>query len=263
MKVFESAAEFREWRHSRDPKFSVGFVATMGALHAGHAKLIKQAAEENDLVVLSIFVNPTQFNQASDLEKYPRTIESDLELARSLKVTAVFLPRDKGELYPDDYRYRIRETEFSEVLCGAHRPGHFEGVLTVVMKLFAIVNPTRAYFGEKDYQQVALIEGMARAFFLPVKIVKVATEREKDGLAMSSRNARLGPKERLTAPRLYAAMREIRDLNDARSALEKEGFRVDYLEDRTVIDGSRRRFAAAYLGDVRLIDNIPLEKEPS
>lgn len=258
MKIFESVAEFREWRSSRDPKFSVGFVATMGALHAGHTKLITRASAENDLVVLSIFVNPTQFNQASDLEKYPRTVEADLELARSMNVTAVLLPRDAGELYPDDYRYRVRETEFSEVLCGAHRPGHFEGVLTVVLKLFGIVNPTRAYFGEKDYQQVSLIEGMARAFFLPVKVIKVETVRESDGLALSSRNKRLSAKERVLAPRLFSAMREISNLADARCALEEFGFRVDYLEDRIVPDGSRRRFAAAFLGDVRLIDNIPL-----
>ncbi len=259
MKIFENAAELRDWRSARDPKLSVGLVATMGALHAGHAKLIERASAENDLVVLSIFVNPTQFNQPSDLEKYPRTVEADLELARKVKVSAVLLPREPLELYPDNYRYRVRETEFSEALCGAHRPGHFEGVLTVVLKLFGIVNPTRAYFGEKDYQQVSLIEGMARAFFLPVRVVTVETERETDGLAMSSRNVRLSVEERKIAPRLYAAMKEIPSLTNAKRALSECGFRVDYLEDRTVADGSRRRFAAAFLGDVRLIDNIALD----
>lgn len=257
MKVFETVAEFIDWRRSLSPATRVGFVPTMGALHAGHRSLLDRARLESDLVVLSVFVNPTQFNQSSDLEKYPRTVSADLEVARAAGVDAVFLPRDQAELYPEGYRYRVGETEFSKVLCGVHRPGHFDGVLTVVLKLFGIVRPTLAYFGEKDYQQLSLIEGMVRAFFLETTIVRCATIREKDGLAMSSRNTRLSSEDRKIAPKLHSVMEEVSDLAEARCALEAEGFRLDYLEDRVAPTGERRRFAAAFLDDVRLIDNIP------
>ncbi len=265
MKVFDTAQAFREWRTgliakgTRGP--SVGFVPTMGALHAGHQSLLERARRENDVVVLSIFVNPTQFNQASDLERYPRTLSADLALAREAGVEAVFVPREPTELYPDDYAYEIREKKFSRELCGTHRPGHFEGVLTVVMKLLHLARCDRAYFGEKDYQQLDLIQGMARAFFLDVEIVACPTLREKDGLAMSSRNVRLSAEERERAPKLFQAMTTISEAEEARAALEKEGFRVDYLEDRPTTGGKTRRFAAAFLGEVRLIDNVALEKE--
>jgi pantoate--beta-alanine ligase len=258
MKTFHTVTEFIAWRKTVGPDWAVGFVPTMGALHAGHASLLARAREENDFVVLSIFVNPTQFNQASDLEKYPRTIESDLETARLAGADAVFIPSDPAELYPEGYRYRVVETELSKELCGAHRPGHFDGVLTVVLKLFGIVRANRAYFGEKDFQQLDLIRGMASAFFLGTEVVACPTVREEDGLAMSSRNLRLSSAERAVAPKLHAAMAEIADLSAARQAIEADGFRVDYLEDRTTTKGERRRFVAATLGDIRLIDNIPL-----
>jgi pantoate--beta-alanine ligase len=229
----------------------------MGALHAGHASLLARARAENDLVALSIFVNPTQFNQASDLEKYPRTVEADLETARAAGVDAVLMPKDPGELYPEGYRYRVIENEFSKDLCGAHRPGHFDGVLTVVMKLLGIVRASRAYFGEKDYQQLRLIRGMAEAFFLSTEVVACPTVREADGLAMSSRNLRLTAEERKLAPKLHATMTEVADLETARNRLADLGFRVDYLEDRPVGGGEIRRFAAAFLGEIRLIDNVP------
>ena len=258
MKVFASVEEFLDWRKTPAVGVSVGFVPTMGALHAGHASLLARARAENEIVVLSIFVNPTQFNQADDLEKYPRTVEADLETARAAGVDAVLLPKDPDELYPEGYRYRVVETELSKELCGAHRPGHFDGVLTVVMKLFGIVRADRAYFGEKDYQQLSLIRGMAQAFFMQTEVVACPTVREADGLAMSSRNLRLSPEARKLAPKLRAAMVGIADVAEARRALEKDGFRVDYLEDRAVGDGEIRRFAAAFLGEIRLIDNVPL-----
>lgn len=251
MRVFETVTAFLEWRRSQSAQRTLGFVPTMGALHDGHQSLLERAARENDLVVLSVFVNPTQFNQASDFENYPKTREQDLERARQAGVDALFAPKDRSELYPDRYRYRVTEKEFSEELCGAHRPGHFEGVLTVVLKLFQIVKADRAYFGEKDGQQLELVRGLTEAFFLDTEIVACPTVREADGLAMSSRNLRLSSEERKRAPKLFETLRAKNALPEARATLEGLGFKVEYLEDR-----GARRYVAAWLGDVRLIDNL-------
>ncbi|MES3038822.1 MAG: pantoate--beta-alanine ligase [Bdellovibrionota bacterium] len=243
----------KEMQKFRDGfKSSIGFVPTMGALHAGHGSLLQQAKKENDVVILSIFVNPTQFNNAEDLVKYPKTWDKDVELAQAEGVAAIFFP-DYNELYPDQYRYQVTEKEFSRVLCGAHRPGHFDGVLSVVMRLFNIVKPTRAYFGEKDFQQLLLIEGMVKAFFMDVEIRRGATVRESDGLAMSSRNLRLSPQERELAPKLKQILASSKTSAEASTKLAEAGFKVDYVEDR-----EQRRFAAAFLGEVRLIDNVQL-----
>ncbi|MGA0840714.1 MAG: pantoate--beta-alanine ligase, partial [Pseudomonadales bacterium] len=158
MKCFEHLDHWRATRAGLEAT-RVGFVPTMGALHAGHASLLSRSVAECDYTVLSIYVNPTQFNDPSDLDRYPRTLSEDLALAESLGVDAVLLP-DYASLYPDGYRYRLDETGFSRTLCGAHRPGHFVGVLTVVMKLLNLVRPWRAYFGEKDYQQYVLIRDL-------------------------------------------------------------------------------------------------------
>lgn len=248
--VLRTPSEFKKWRSLQ--KGSVGFVPTMGALHAGHEELLKRARTENDIVVLSIFVNPTQFNDPSDLEKYPKTWESDLAMAEKNGVAAIFYPR-YDEMYPDNYRYKISEKEYSLLLDGAHRPGHFDGVLSVVMKLFNIVSPDRAYFGEKDFQQLTLIQGMAESFFMNLEIVPVATVREDDGLAMSSRNTRLTPEHRKLAPAIYKALREAKSAAEAISQLKAQGFVVDY-----VTDVGSRRFVAAKLGEVRLIDNVEI-----
>ena len=189
-KLCPSVAEWRALRNS--PEWagrSVGFVPTMGALHAGHEALLARARAENEHVVLSVFVNPTQFNDSNDLARYPRTLEADIELARP-HADAVFAPAPE-EFYPDGYRYRVTENELSRRWEGAHRPGHFDGVLTVVLKLFNAVQPTRAYFGEKDWQQLQLVRGMAAALLLPVDVVACPTVRDADGLALSSRNRRL------------------------------------------------------------------------
>ncbi|MBC7385409.1 MAG: pantoate--beta-alanine ligase [Cryobacterium sp.] len=265
MKILETTKAFQAWRVKLNAKAaylgvtggtSVGIVPTMGALHEGHRSLLKRARIENDFVVLTLFVNPTQFNQASDLEKYPKTLEADVRLAEATGVDAVFIPRDSEEMYPDTYRYQVSEKEFSKELCGASRPGHFEGMLTVVLKLLNLAGADRAYFGEKDFQQLTLIRGMAEAFFLPTAIVGCPTVREEDGLAMSSRNLRLTPAERKIAPLLHAALTGASDLNQARIKIENAGFKIDYLEDRRSKDGELRRFVAAYLGEVRLIDNV-------
>jgi pantoate--beta-alanine ligase len=249
MKVIESIAAWRGMRKEFPPG-SVGFVPTMGALHEGHAALLRRAYDDCEISVLSIFVNPTQFNDPQDLAKYPRMLDQDLEIARGEGVDFVFLP-DAPSMYQEGYRYQVTENVLSRELCGAHRPGHFDGVLSVVLKLFQLVKPDRAYFGEKDYQQLELVRGMADAFFLDLEIVAVPTVREADGLAMSSRNARLSPAERTRAPAFPKVLRASPTAAEAAQQLAAFGFDVDYVEDRP-----GRRFGAVKLGGVRLIDNI-------
>lgn len=256
MNTFTDVAGWSAFRDTLDrgaTGSSIGFVPTMGALHAGHLSLVKSSQRDNDFTVVSIFVNPTQFNQAADLEHYPRTTAADLALLQATNTDAVFMP-DAASLYPDAYAFRVSESAFSQRLCGAHRPGHFDGVLTVVMKLFNIIRPTRAYFGEKDYQQLQLVRSMVDAFFLPVTVVACPTVREADGLAMSSRNTRLNAQQRAQASGLFRALQSASTAAQAREALQQLGFGVDYVED---LDG--RRFGAVRLGDVRLIDNVAIE----
>lgn len=248
--ILKTPKDFKTWRWGKHGP--IGFVPTMGALHAGHEALLKRAYDDNDFVVLSIFVNPTQFNDPNDLVKYPKTWEQDLEMAERNGVDAIFFPQ-YADMYPDQYRYKVSENEYSKLLDGAHRPGHFDGVLSVVMKLFNIVSPTRAYFGEKDFQQLTLIKGMAESFFMNLDVVPVPTVRESDGLAMSSRNQRLSPEERALAPAIYKAITESASAEDAAARLTAQGFVVDYVTD---IQG--RRFVAAKLGEVRLIDNVEI-----
>jgi len=257
MRILETVADYREWRKSLPANQTVGFVPTMGALHDGHASLLRASKKENAHTVLSIFVNPTQFNQKEDFDKYPKTWEQDLTIAKASGVDAIFSPKNPSELYPDDYKYKITEKEFSNELCGEFRPGHFDGVLSVVMKLFQIVKPTRAYFGEKDFQQLSLIRGMVDAYFLDLEVVPCPTVREPSGLAMSSRNLRLTPEEKELAPKLYQVMTSAESLDDAKSTLNKLGFEVEYLVDKKTPFGMRR-FVAAWLGKVRLIDNVKL-----
>jgi pantoate--beta-alanine ligase len=255
VKQYSDLAEWRRVRSSLDGR--VGFVPTMGALHRGHASLIERSIAECDHTVLSIYVNPTQFNNPLDLAHYPRTLESDLATARELGVDSVITP-DYAALYPDDFRYRVEENDFSNHLCGAHRPGHFTGVLTVVMKLLNLVRPARAYFGEKDYQQYLLVRDMCEAFFLDVEIVPCPTHRETDGLAMSSRNALLDPPGRALAPTFARLLRRPDPDEAVARALESAGFAVDYVETR---DG--RRFGAVIVRsggrEVRLIDNVAVD----
>ncbi len=237
--------------HRAEMTGSVGLVPTMGALHEGHLSLVAASKKDNAHTLVSIFVNPTQFDQAADLAAYPNTLEADLSRLAAVGVDAVFLP-DFTSMYPDEYRYQMTENQLSTKFCGAHRPGHFDGVLSVVMKLFNLCQPTHAYFGEKDYQQLHLIQGMVQAFFMPVTIVPCPIIREADGLAMSSRNLRLSAAQRTIAPQLYNTLTDQRSIAAKRKRLEALGFVVDYLE---VMDD--RLLAAASLGDIRLIDNVP------
>lgn len=234
---------------------SLALVPTMGALHAGHLSLVAAAKQNSERVLVSIFINPTQFDHASDLANYPNTMEADLVQLAAAGVDAVFLP-DYLMMYPDNYQYQLTENVLSQRFCGAHRPGHFDGVLTVVMKLFNLIQPNQAYFGEKDYQQLNLIRGMVSAFFMNIQIVSCPIVRESDGLAMSSRNLRLTTIERKIAPQLYATLIEDSSLSEKEQHLNAIGFDVDYLE----VMGDRL-LAAVSLGEIRLIDNVPHKAE--
>jgi pantoate--beta-alanine ligase len=253
VKIVESVAELADLRRTRGPG-TTGFVPTMGALHDGHLSLLARARAGNDRAWASIFVNPAQFNEGADLASYPRPLEDDLAKLRAAGCDLVFLPR-ANEMYPDQYRYRVTENDLSQRFCGAGRPGHFDGVLTVVMKLLMLVRPDRAYFGEKDYQQFRLVEGMARAFFLDTEIVPCPLLREPDGLAMSSRNRLLPAADRARAPHFHRLLAESvaggRSADEAGGALARAGFDVEY-----VADHEGRRLAAVRLGPVRLIDNV-------
>ncbi len=250
MKCHRELASWRSWR--RGYQGELGFVPTLGGLHAGHEALIRRSVADNPHTVVSVFLNPTQFDAETDLTSYPAETHADLEQLQAWGVDQVLLPTADA-IYPDQYRYRVSESDLSQRFCGAHRPGHFDGMLTVVLRLLNLTRPTRAYFGEKDYQQLQLVRGLVDAFMLDTEIVACATVRAEDGLALSSRNARLSPAQRALAPRLVQVLRHSADAESAAAELSALGFAVDYVED---YEG--RRLAAAALGDVRLIDNVPL-----
>jgi pantoate--beta-alanine ligase len=231
---------------------AIGLVPTMGALHRGHASLIERCRRENEIVAVSIFVNPAQFNDPRDLDRYPRTLDEDLALLRRLCVDEVIAPR-ASDMYPNGYRLRIEPDAASQVMEGAFRPGFLQGVLTVVLKLLNIVRADRAYFGEKDYQQLQSVKDMVREFFVQTEIVPCATVREESGLALSSRNTLLSDAGREKAAALYRALATAAGPAEARKTIEDAGFVVDYVEERW-----GRRFAAAFLEGVRLIDNVAL-----
>ncbi|MBE3593513.1 MAG: pantoate--beta-alanine ligase [Candidatus Carbobacillus altaicus] len=259
---------------------SIGLVPTMGYLHEGHEKLMQVARRENDVVVLSIFVNPTQFGPQEDFAAYPRDLARDRRVAEKSGVDLVFQP-DKEEMYPTPLEVTVEAGRMETVLCGRSRPGHFRGVLTVVSKLFHLVEPDRAYFGQKDGQQLALIQKMVEDLDFPVEIVPVETVREEDGLAKSSRNVYLTEEERRVAPELYRALSwgkahwqdALYTSDPARLVHEVEKrlqavplFRIDYVElvtypDLKAVtelreDQTFMLAAAIYLGKARLIDNV-------
>jgi len=224
----------------------------MGALHAGHLALFRRCVAENQATVASIFVNPAQFNDPRDLGAYPRTLDADRAVLEAAGVDYLFLP-DERTVYPDAYRFRVTESALSRLLEGVHRPGHFDGVLTVLLRLFHIIRPTRAYFGEKDYQQYRLVREMAAAFFLDLDVVPCPTVREADGLALSSRNVRLSPAGRELAGRFARRLAEGGGADAIRRDLAALGITVQYVEE---LEG--RRYAAVVIEGVRLIDNVPL-----
>jgi pantoate--beta-alanine ligase len=282
IEVFRTSRELRQWREAQASRSRVGFVPTMGALHEGHGVLLDRMREGSDLNVLSIFVNPTQFGPNEDLAKYPRTFESDLELAERRGVDAVYAPTPE-ELYPVGYSTYVEEGALSQPLCGQFRPGHFRGVTTIVLKLFNLVRPHKAYFGLKDAQQFFVLRKMVQDLDLDVRLEGVPTVRESDGLALSSRNRYLSPEDRALAPMIYAQLKKselalrtgaepAKALAEAQEALAKSGFRVQYLDLRALPSfealGGAKPLAqgesallavAAYLGTTRLIDNVILE----
>ena len=245
-------AEWRAIRTAIDPRVQIGFVPTMGALHPGHAALFRRSATECEVTVASIFVNPAQFNQPADLAAYPRTLEADRAVAQAAGVSYLIVP-STAEIYPDGYRYRMVETERSRTLEGEFRPGHFDGVLTVVLRLFGAVRPTRAYFGEKDWQQYSLVRGMVEALLLEVEIVPCPIVRDPDGVALSSRNVRLSPAGRTRAAAFAARLARGGPPDQIRADLLSLGIEVEYVAEQ-----DRRRLAAVVIDGVRLIDNVPL-----
>lgn len=259
---------------------SVGFVPTMGALHKGHISLVEQACKENDCVVVSIFVNPTQFNKAQDLEKYPRTLESDIELLKSVKGNIIVFSPNASDLY--NKNISSKEYDFSGIeneMEGKHRKGHFDGVGTVLNILFRIVKPNKAYFGEKDFQQLQIVKKLVEIEKLPITIIGCPIIREESGLAMSSRNKRLNKKQLLESALIYKTLKEVQqkfnqlnfiELNEfvadtfsENQFLELEYFEIansktlktEVLKDQNL---SYRAFIAVFAGEVRLIDNIAL-----
>jgi len=263
-------------RLSRERGNSIGLVPTMGALHRGHAKLLEAARRENDFVVASIFVNPIQFDRSEDLDNYPRTMEDDLRVCGSEGVDLVFAP-STADLYPRELLTFVESPTLAAHLCGAHRPGHFRGVATVVLKLFNIVQPDRAYFGEKDAQQLAIIRRMVLDLNVPLMVVPVATVREDDGLAISSRNKHLTAAQREIAPVLSRALRNAIDSIDRgerraaalwEAALgtfaqyreaRLEYFEItdpDTLQPVERVEGPVLVASAMWLGSTRLIDNM-------
>ncbi len=253
MKIFEH--NLTPWRTARAelPEHTpLGFVPTMGNLHAGHMALIQQSLHENQKTIVSLFVNHAQFNQSADFENYPRTLDADIKKLEQAGVDYCFIP-SQSDIYPDHYRYQIHETEQSLILEGAHRPGHFTGVLTVVMKLFNLIKPTRAYFGEKDYQQLSLIQGMIDAFFLNIELRACPTIRETNNLALSSRNNRLSDTGHQKAQRFAEIFHSASSSEQARAALRKIDIEIEYIEEH-----QGRRFAAVCVDGIRLIDNYAL-----
>lgn len=274
--ALDTIAATRAAIDQRRSQGTIGFVPTMGALHAGHASLIERARRESGTVVVSIFVNPLQFDRPDDLNRYPRSLDADLDLCRRHGVDVVFAPT-VAEMYPRPMEMSVTVGKLADHLCGKYRPGHFEGVATVVLKLLEIVQPDVAYFGEKDAQQLAVVRRLTTDFNVPVRIAPVPTVREPDGLALSSRNLRLTADERRLAPSLYAALtRAAASIEDgATNALEiardaatlipaDERLRLEYLalvdpddfQPVTRVNGPVVVAGALWVGNTRLIDNV-------
>jgi len=275
--VVRTVEEARKHLALRRPEEKrIGFVPTMGALHAGHASLIENARSGSDFVAVSIFVNPLQFGPGEDYLRYPRPLEKDLDVCERMGADLVFAPA-VGEMYPVEQRTFVEVTRLGDHLCGPFRPGHFRGVTTVVAKLFGIVQPNRAWFGEKDYQQLCIIRKMVQDLNLPVEIVPVPIYREKDGLALSSRNAYLDSEDRSVAPVLFRALTTARGMietGERKAAVVKEWAKrvltqqervrpeyfeiVDPIELQPVdeIAGEVRIAGAIWVGKTRLIDNL-------
>jgi len=283
MKAIQSSAVLRDTLHGpRYEKQRIGLIPTMGGYHAGHLSLIKEAREEHHLVVVSLFVNPTQFNDPDDLARYPRDLVGDMEMAQAAGADILFHP-DVDEIYPAGFDTKVEVGDIARRFEGEGRPGHFSGVATVVAKLLNIVQPHSAYFGLKDYQQSMVVRRMVDDLDLPVEIVCMPTVREPDGLAMSSRNRRLDPTSRVQAAGLYRTLHRLRDelssqevgapvaalLDGGRRELERDhGLQVEYLAlatpdtlaPLTAVAEAMVLLAAVTVGGVRLIDNVEVRR---
>jgi pantoate--beta-alanine ligase len=281
MQVIDQILALRELRRSWQIQGKViAFVPTMGNLHHGHLKLVKEAKKSADIVVVSIFINPLQFGPDEDLDAYPRTLEHDKAALESLGVDILFKPKAE-DIYPSGLEQQtfVEVPGLSYMICGASRPGHFRGVATIVCKLFNMVQPNHVYFGEKDFQQLQVIKAMVADLSMNLQIHGVPTVREADGLAMSSRNNYLSTAERELAPTLYKSLRELADhirlgrrdfsrlILEYKNLLNSLGFKADYIEireSRTLLQPGHEDtelvvLAAAFLGKTRLIDNIQIE----
>ena len=275
---FTTIKETQTWAHEQRGKgLTIGFVPTMGALHPGHISLVERARRENDIVMCSIFVNPIQFNNPEDLKKYPRTLETDLAMLKAAGCDVVFIPTVE-EMYPEEVNKSYEFGKLADVMEGAFRPGHFNGVAIVVKKLFDITLPHRAYFGEKDFQQLQIIQALVRIENLDVEIVPCPISREADGLARSSRNERLTPEMRAASPFIYQTLKEAKNKATTHNAaeiiafvemnfkshtlLELEYFSIasgtDLQPVTDIISDGDMGFIAVFAGDIRLIDNIQL-----
>ena len=274
---FSTVSGIKNFLESKETKQkTVGFVPTMGALHDGHLSLVKKSLLENDLTVVSIFVNPIQFNNQEDLKKYPRTLETDLKKLQDIGCDVVFTP-NYNEMYPDEITERFNFGELERVMEGEHRPGHFNGVAIVVKRLFEIVNPQRAYFGEKDYQQLLIIKALVKKENLSVEIVPVEIVREPHGLAMSSRNGLLSDKARQQAGIIYKVLKDVKKIfpnkrpSEIKEYVKKQfaenpDFTIEYFEiaDSNTLQHipdkknakNIRAFIVVHIENVRLIDNI-------
>lgn len=280
MRIFKSVKELQiEIINRKKENRSIGFVPTMGYLHEGHQALIQNARNENDIVVISIFVNPLQFGPKEDLASYPRDLERDKQIARNNGVDYLFYP-DVNEMYPKKPSVLVTVKDRTDVLCGKSRPGHFDGVATVLTKLFHIALPDRVYFGMKDAQQIAVVDGLINDFNFPIELVPVATVREEDGLAKSSRNINLLTSERKQAPAIYQSLKQAeKTIQDGEknpkeilsfmetSLKDRIDGTIDYIEiysypDLTEIDTLQGKIiiaVAVKFSKVRLIDNIVIE----
>lgn len=279
MIILRSLQEIQNWvSATKSSEKSIGFVPTMGALHAGHISLVESSIKDNDQTIVSIFVNPTQFNNPEDLEKYPRTEDADIKLLQKSSVNAVFIPTVKT-IYPNgqnsiSFNFNNLENQME----GKFRPGHFDGVGTVVKRLLEITQPTRAYFGEKDFQQLRIIQQMVQSEKLPVEIVPIAIKREEDGLAMSSRNVRLSKEMRKEAPIIYQILTEAKaylenhTITETKKWVEKRFLQtklnLEYFEiadekkletaSQKIDNQILRAFIAVFANNIRLIDNLRL-----
>lgn len=277
MKIIETVSEIESQLHSfRQKGETVGLVPTMGALHDGHAELVKRCVHDNNISVVSIFVNPTQFNNKEDLRLYPRTPEKDFELLEKIGVDYVFAP-SVNEMYPEEDKRVFDFGKLDKVMEGEFRPGHFNGVAQIVSKLFSIIKPDNAYFGEKDFQQLAIVKAMNKQLSMNINIIGVPIVREKSGLAMSSRNQRLSEEQRNNASEIYKALKESVSMTEkfspgeltdqVKSNINKiQGLQVEYLQIvdgdnlQTITDWNESEYVvgciAVFCGEVRLIDNI-------